>query len=310
MLLSVPCGGPDLSVLNRREVPNEDALLQYYIDQYRSRLTWQPPSAPAATRVRADAFDDYAAMTGQFFSRGQIVQTLQGYSPTGTTPSIIDGAEPAGCIVSHGSRCGSDVRQDATRQALNFAAYLLNQPDTNYVCVVDLGLEPAQGGGDAGYDTHGANAQTVYRNLTSTLELVAKLTDPTQPGGPRLDPFTMIVLTTEFGRTPQPEGLDGRNHYPYAYVNVLIPPPNQVKPRPARRILGGIDQDARVVKFPGSDLAAITPTDLRGALLVALGMDPFAQGLFGVGDFSENIAQGSEDAARDNLVRRVLGYNV
>jgi hypothetical protein len=311
MLITVPCGGPDLSVLTRQATPAQDLLLKYYVEDYRARLTF--PGKTVATR--SSAFSGFDATLGQFFNTQQIQALLGSYDPNDN--QLIRGEEP-GCVKGGGGRCPGAAETDGVRQSLNFAAFLLKQETTRYVCVIDTGRQNEAG---AGYDTHANNAQGTYRSLSSTLEVIARLTDPNQPGGPKIDPFTMIVINTEFGRTPNKEGNgDGRAHYPYAYANLIIPPAatGPAFPfRPQRRVLGGIDQNGRVQAQGGSTIAAITPTDLRAAMLMALGIDPLAKpdggslgSAFGVGDLSEGMQSATENGVRANLVREVLGYDV
>jgi hypothetical protein len=147
--------------------------------------------------------------------------------------------------------------------------------------------------------------------------MVAEMTDPNRPGGPVIPEFTMIVITTEFGRTPNREGGTGRGHYPTAYTNLIIPAvANAPVPysRPTRRVVVGIDADASVYDADGSGIDAITPTDLRAAMLMALAIDPFVNqdgDGFGVGDLSENVVQGGgEPESRINLIEKVLGYDL
>jgi hypothetical protein len=301
IFLETKCGLNQLDQLDRTPTPSQDDLLRYYLRQYERRLTWPG----AGQRARSQVLSDYEATLNQLFNLQQIASQVQGFDASDATHT--SGTEPS-CILSGGDYCSGQASElSGIRQALSLAAHLLNLPTTRYVCVIDTGRQNA---GGAGYDTHADHAQTTYRNLTNTLEVIAKLTDPSQPGGPRLDPFTAIVITTEFGRTPTPEGGTGRGHYPYAYTNLIIPPNNAIKPRPRKRILGGIDENGRVFSRFGSQIAAVTPTDLRGALLLGLGVDPFAQDVFGVGNFSEPLAQGAEVTARDNLIKEVLGYVV
>jgi hypothetical protein len=311
MLIEVPCGGPDLSVLTRQATPAQDLLLKYYVDDYRARLTF--PGKTEATR--SAAFSGYDATLGQFLNTQQIQTLIGGYSPSDN--ALITGEEPDCVRGMRGSRCSGAAETDGVRQSLNFAAFLLKQASTRYVCVIDTGRQDEMG---AGYDTHANNAQVTYRNLSSTLEVIARLTDPSQPGGSKIDPFTMIVINTEFGRTPNKQGSNGRAHYPYAYANLIIPP-SATGPafpfRPPRRVLGGIDEGGRVVARSGSSIAAITPTDLRAAMLMALGIDPLAKpdgsslgSAFGVGDMSEGMQAATENGVRANLVREVLGYDV
>src|SRR6185295_1880492 len=105
------------------------------------------------------------------------------------------------------------------------AAHLLTHPTqpARYVCVIDGGLQIADGGG--GYDTHVENSHTQARNLGHMLKgLMAIINQPGENDPTKLDlDKTMTVLTTEFGRTPyaQDKG-KGRNHWPYGYPIVFM----------------------------------------------------------------------------------------
>lgn len=311
MLIDVPCGGPNLTVLDRQPTVAQDLLLKYYLEQYRARLTF--PGQTAATR--SSAFAGYDATLGQFLNTQEIRALMGSYDPNAN--DLIKGEEPACVRGTSTSRCTGAAETDGVRQSLNFAAFLLRQDTTRYVCVIDTGRQDEAG---AGYDTHSNNAQATYRSLSSTLEVIARLTDPNQPGGPKIDPYTMIVINTEFGRSPNKEGQTGRSHYPYAYANLIIPPAASGPAfplRPQRRVLGGIGQTGRVEAQTTGGIAAITPTDLRAAMLIALGIDPLAKpdggsqgSAFGVGDLSEAMQSATEDGVRANLVREVLGYDV
>jgi hypothetical protein len=267
-------------------------------------------------------------MISQYHNLDKIQGILAGYT---SDPALVGGTEITSCGAS-GPRCPT-LEGASVRQGLNLAAYLLRQENTAYVCVVDTGRYDAQG---AGYDTHDNHPGDTYNNLTSTLEVLARMLDPSLPGGPKLDDNTMVVLTTEFGRGPEMEGgeiFKGRQHWPQAYVNVIIPPRSTlVLPRPRKRIVGWMDGDGLAASPNPADpqaIRSISATDLRGALLVALGVDPLSKGtaLFGVGDFTSRMKDptdvhtpsaaqeasdtgdgGDENNVRANLVRKVLGY--
>ena len=76
--------------------------------------------------------------------------------------------------------------------------------------------------GSAGdhWDTHGNNFNRLKRDLLPPLDqaLSALLQDLTDRG--RLEE-TLVVLMTEFGRTPRINGGAGRDHYPFVYSTVL-----------------------------------------------------------------------------------------
>src|SRR6185503_11542488 len=105
----------------------------------------------------------------------------------------------------------ASVAADATRMNLQLAAHLLNHPTARarYVCVMDGGLTPAKDAG--GYDTHELNCPTQARNLSHTLAALMEIVRmPGEDAPDKLDlDKTMIVISTEFGRTPEVQGEDG-----------------------------------------------------------------------------------------------------
>ena len=125
--------------------------------------------------------------------------------------------------------CGSQTRTSIPHMGLNAAAGLLTHPTepASYVCVSDVGLERASGGG--GYDTHSGNAQDQAMNFDNMLDALFGVINKPGENNPRklnLDD-TLIILNTEFGRTPGRQGSTGRNHHPYGYVTAFIGGPIQ-----------------------------------------------------------------------------------
>jgi uncharacterized protein (DUF1501 family) len=170
----------------------------------------------------------------------------------------------------------------------------LTHPQTpaRYVCVVDGGLMSADGGG--GYDTHEELPHTQARNLQHTLARLAGAIN--QPG--EMDPHklnldkTLVILTTEFGRTPYQQGSKGRNHWPYGFPTVFLGGPVQK---------AGI---AGACRPSGKAIKAATPQEIRVAALIALGMWPFANESFNVSDVS---GQTSESEAVAAVAQGILG---
>src|SRR5436305_3422779 len=76
--------------------------------------------------------------------------------------------------------------------------------------------------GSAGdhWDTHGNNFNRLKRDLLPPFDraVSALLEDLAQRG--RLDD-TLVVMLTDFGRTPRVNGSAGRDHYPYCYSVAL-----------------------------------------------------------------------------------------
>lgn len=303
LLIDIKCGGPELGLLTRADTVAQDNLLKFYREQYQARLTRPGQTTP----VRNRAFNEYMAMTDSFFNRAAIKDAVGQFD---VNDPILDGTDTQ-CHSSSGElRCPNDpFKEDSTRQALAFAAYLLrtDQTNTKYVCVVDAGRESSP---SAGYDTHGdEHAKLQYRNLSSTLSLLAALTktDASNPV-PKIPAHTLIVITTEFGRSPDRDPAGGRKHWPHAYTQVLLPPAHTALD--GKTIVGSINRDARVDAATPGGIACVTPTDLRAALLMALEIDPFADGNFGSGGLSEAIGGGDTTTGKLGLVEKVLGYDV
>lgn len=196
-------------------------------------------------------------------------------------------------------RCGDKAGVDPIAMNLNMAAHLLTHPTApaRYVCVIDGGLIPADGGG--GYDTHDENPHTQARNLSHTLSgLTAIVNAPGEhdPGKLDLDK-TLIVLTSEFGRTPYAQGKKGRNHWPYGFPTVFIGGP--IRPE-NHGIFGANGPD-------GKATLASTPQENRIAALLALGIWPFDNESFNLADVP---ATSSEGQAVTAVLARQLGYSL
>jgi hypothetical protein len=134
------------------------------------------------------------------------------------------------------------------------------------------------------------------------------------PGGetPRLDlDNTLVLLNTEFGRTPWWQGYGdspddqpdedmagGRNHHPRGTVNVLIGGPITSRGFAGRMTEAGSADQAN----------CFTPTDVRACLLMAAGINPIHNDIFSVSDLSQP-AEGTEKPADvlSGLRRRVFG---
>jgi len=194
------------------------------------------------------------------------------------------------------SACGETDALDHTRVGIRAAAELLRHPThpARYVNVVDAGMRLADSSG--GYDTHFEHPQTQAVNTTSLLQnLVDHINEPGENDPTKIDlDETMIVLTTEFGRTPTLQVAQGTNHFPYGYVAVLIGGP--IGPDEAG-LVGSLGPS-------GAATHAISPRELRAALLASMGMWPFAEESFAVGDLPE---ASTEDEGLLWCLEHVLG---
>jgi hypothetical protein len=162
-----------------------------------------------------------------------------------------------------------------TKTMLNAAAQLLAGSSTavsaRYVCVIDGGLT-------GNYDTHGNNTdmhlQSTCANLYDVLKHLSNLINATLVN---LND-TMVVITTEFGRTSKMRA-KGRDHHPFGYASILIGGP--IPAAGGARIVGAIDANGNT-----PDAHKYAMADVRGAMLLAAGIDPFDAGNFEPGDFS------------------------
>lgn len=241
-----------------------DALVDAYSAQYEARLRW-----PTGERVRSARTDDFNVA----FNNSKRVDAIK---------SVLAGDLFAS---QGGNSCGTTRMRDIPLMGLSAAAKLLTHPTepASYVCVSDTGLYEASGGG--GYDTHSENARDTAVNFDHMLKsLLGIINAPGEnaPGKLNLDD-TLIILNTEFGRTPRAQGQSGRNHHPYGYVTAFIGGPT------VKGVAGAIGLDGRAQQFA-------TPAQNRIAAMLALGIWPFAQEGFAVSDVPDS--SGELDAAK------------
>jgi hypothetical protein len=281
-----------LAQLPRSTVPaGADALLDQYRAQYRQELRWRGQGDP----LRSRGFIAYDASASTLVNAASLQALLT--SPTVSLALRQD--VPCPPLSAQNPAIGN-----VPGTAIRVAAALLSAPAAQaarYVCVVDAGHREHPMGG--GYDTHGFDhAQFTAMNLWNTLSTLADvIQDPAQPpaaGRIRLDD-TLVLLVTEFGRTPQRNG-DGRDHWPAGYVCVML----------GGRITTAGLAGSLTATHVADAAAAFTPTDLRAAAVLAAGIDPFAENAFGVGDMSQTVRDpGSEDGTSILLRRQVLGIS-
>ena len=234
---------------------SHDSLVAAYQQQYDARLTWRD-----GTRVRSAKTDDVAVA----------------FARTRDADAIRDVLSDDLFAPQNDTTCGVS-RRSLPLMSLTAARRLLTHPTepASYVCVSDTGLYEASGGG--GYDTHSDNAVDTavnFNNLLKSLFSIINAPGETDPTKISLDD-TLVILNTEFGRTPERQGQDGRNHHPYGYVTAFIGGPIAAD---HRGIHGAIGRDGRAIT------GAASPSENRIAALLALGIWPFAQEGFNVSD--------------------------
>jgi len=238
-----------------------DALVAAYSAQYGKRLEW-----PRKGRVRAAKVDDFDVA----FDTTTRVDAIRDVLPPITRKG--------------GTSCMHSEGTNIPRMALDAARQLLTHPTepAAYVCVSDIGSYEAAGG--VGYDTHSENARDTATNFNNMLEaLLAIIKGDGEQDTSKLDlDDTLIILNTEFGRTPGKQGNDGRNHHPYGYATAFIGGPT------VKGISGAIGADGLATRF-------VTPAQNRIAALLACGIWPFAHEGFAVSDVPGAV--GELDAA-------------
>jgi hypothetical protein len=270
-----------------------DALLQRYVDQYSAAL--RHPSMVAAAppgRTRSAGFGAFEFGTAMVMGAPSLHSMLTDPTSPASQPIPVE----ADCPDVFPSTFAN-----TTAQSIKLAAYLLSRTGSNaprYVGVVDSGMRQTNG---AAYDTHGSDNHGITAlNLYNVCKTLRTLVD----AGTLNLANTMVVLSTEFGRTPQRTGSSGRDHWPEGFCHVLIG-------GPVTRGISGALYDANFSGTPaGLDGYAapgdsFTPQDMRAAVLTACGILPFENELYGVSDIS--LTGATHEDLMHALKSRVLG---
>jgi hypothetical protein len=254
-----------------------DALVAAYADQYAARLTW-PGRGRVRSRAAADAASAFATQRRADAIHGVLRDDL--LAPASATACGLTALDYPGVGLTAARALLTDPREPAS-----------------YVCVVDNGLVGATSG--SGYDTHVHNAAGTATNFDHLLAgLLAIINAPGEADPTKLSlDDTLIVLNTEFGRTPGLQGSDGRNHHPGGYVTAFIGGPIT----PAERgVSGAIGPDGLATQFAA-------PGENRIAALLALGIWPFAPEGYNISDVPD---VGGEVAAAARVIESFLGRRV
>jgi hypothetical protein len=251
-----------------------DALLSSAMSDYQKRL--ERDGSP----VRSQVWDEYVE-SARMLRRA---------------PDLAKAFPPALFDPLPGESCGTTEPIALPSMQLRLAAHLLGRPGspTRHVTVVDTAL--LHDVNENGYDTHHRHIFDSGRNLTYFFqELAAIINKPGEknPGKIDLD-RTLVVFNTEFGRAPDTQEGDGRNHYPAAYVTAMFGGPVG---KAQRGIVGAIGPDATAVD-------PLLPSETRAATLAAMGIWPFAAEGFSVSD-----VRGARTTAKaaEKVKERVMG---
>ena len=253
-----------------------DQLLGTYVAQYQRRLRWQGQGSA----LRSPRVGELGSAVGSVASADAVAEIIDASLLT-PLPSTV---------------CGAESEANVPAMSLRLAAHLLTHPTqpARYVCVVDSGIVETPAGG---YDTHFTTLAQAYNFDNNLTRLLAIINAPGEkdPGKIDLDD-TLVIINTEFGRTPGPDALgDKRNHHPAAYVTAFLGGPIAGS---RAGIHGAIGPD-------GLASAPIAPSENRIGALLALGIYPFEQESFAVSDAP---GAAGETQAVGLVSERVLGY--
>lgn len=237
-----------------------DALIAHQVGRLRGR------HRIGGLDLRARALDDHAFAVQALASAPQLAALFP--------PELVE-AYP-------GEACSEFADFDAPGLGLDLAAHLLRHPTraARHVQFIDQGLLRAVGG--SGYDTHHDHLPDLTRNLSHTLQHLAdRIAEPgdDNPALIQLDE-TMVVLNTEFGRAPFKTVAEplGTEHWPYGYVTVLLGGPIG---EDQAGLVGALGPDGRAT----GDVVDVRSA--RAAVLTAMGIWPFADEAFSIGDFAD-----------------------
>lgn len=244
-----------------------DAVVGSFAEQYAERLRW-----PHGEPLRARELATWRAVD----------------AARRAAPALADMVPPEVLGVATAEVCGAGGLS-IPGLGLRLATHLLTRSDPlRYALWVDAGLVPTL---DGGHDTHRDHMLAAPTNYLHSLQLlVDAIRAPGEAAPDKLDlDDTVVAITTEFGRTPQREDARaGLGHWPSGYVAVLIGGPVRAG------VAGAIDERGVATRWA-------TPTELRIALLMALGIYPFDAGAFGAGE-----VQGAADARA--ALRRIEAF--
>jgi len=116
------------------------------------------------------------------------------------------------------------------------------------------------------WDTHRKNTESLRELLVPSFDraIAALLTDLERRG---LLDSTLVVITTEFGRTPRINELAGRDHWPQAFSICLAGAGIKMG-----QAIGATDKHAAYVAD-----RPVTPADMAATILTVLGIDPLTE---------------------------------
>lgn len=268
-----------------------DALVNHYAASFRDRLRH------AGIDTRAPGLAEYEAARHALSSH----EALEALLP----PDLFERPEITMCS-RHPAYHNMDLMTatDETGAAIQMARHLLTAGDeaARYVQVLDGGIFPNANG--QGYDTHDEHVLGQGANVTHMCRrLAAVINQPGEDDPAKLDlDRHFVLLNTEFGRSPIPEVSTanpngfGSNHWPWGYVIVGFGGPIDEE---RSGVVGAIGEDSIAVE-------SATPSEHRAAMLLSMGIWPFTEESFAIGDITSS---GSELDAALYVKDKILGYD-
>lgn len=258
-----------------------DAAITYYRQEFEARFRTGGLGAPARSLERSNY--EYADFARRHAPDLQAVLTADQFDPI---------APPAVGMCNAAKLLGQDMPRMQARLAANLLTRETDQ--ARYVLWIDTGISPHPNGG---HDSHTVHTAQASLNLPHTLQALTEIIAPEGSNDPSLIDLdrTMIVINTEFGRTPyrQPEGGEtGTNHWPWGYVNIVIGGP--VRTPGSYGYINyepGGAEDGYAVEY-------LTPAENRMMVLQSMGIYPFSSQSFAVGDVRGGVANELDAALR------------
>ena len=236
-----------------------DTLAQYYASRYDRFLPHPPDGTAGAHRYRG--FEAYRAALGSLHDSPQL---------TGVFGSSLRNAGPStnACVAGTSPASASDT----TKASFDMAAWLFQHMQSRYVGMYDVGIEQDT---QSPYDGHSGSAVTTYGNLFRFLSHLADFIAPDRASRTATQMVlddVLIILNTEFGRTPNTHGGTGRDHYGAGYVTLLIGGPVRPTPTMLPRLVGDFAPSRGTLEEPFRGL--YTPANVAWGALVAAGIAP------------------------------------
>lgn len=257
-----------------------DTAITYYRQQYEARFRVDGLGAPARSLERGNY--EYSDFARRHAPELQAVLSADQFNPIA----------PPGAAECGG---GNQRPEDMPRMQARLAANLLTREtdQARYVLWIDTGINPHPNGG---HDSHTLHTVQAAQNIPHTLRALTEIisTNGPAPGLIDLD-TTMVVINTEFGRTPERQlagGETGTNHWPWGYITIFIGGPVQ-----SSGCYGAINYDPGGAEN-GYAMDYVTPAENRMMVLQTLGIYPFSSQSFAVGDVRGGVQDEVEAATR------------